>query len=543
MKSNQEKKSNAPILDALFSEKLLSLLDSAGVSAVEKSQLIALSSLGSARHFSFFVIQNDDVVFFNTYAKDFLNDLYGISDESRVNECKIQRQKVFQNDLQEARNSTNLIIKEYDITNSRIQVCLERLESDAAEFILGLLVDITTRHKVEEKERLLQEQIFRTQKMESLNTLARGIAHDFNNILTSILGNIALFKTEFTENENEAELVLNIEKSARRGVHLVSEMLSYSQTSSTNKNVFNLNSLISDTIGICRTSISKKIMLHHQLVPELPPIEADLSQIQQAIMAISLHAADTIGDANGILTITTGTFEVDENYCREFHGFLIPHPGAYVFFEIHDTGPGLEAGSVQRMFEPYFPVGSGGRRSLKLPTAFNIIQHNDGFIQVQSYRQLGTSIVVYLPITDKKISPEESKLLNVLENVHTILLVDDEEIVQITIQKILKRLGYSVFTADNGAQAVQLFQKMKDEIDLILLDLTMPVMGGEDALVEIRKIDPDAKVILFSGYDEVEVSQRLHSASVLGFVEKPSLIDELGRRIQKLFEKKDDSID
>jgi len=538
MPSDQEKKSDSLQSDALFPGIIHAGLNQSGNSATEKSLSVAQTLLGHARHLGLFILERDVLTPLNQFASDFLNQLSGAAATGNVDECTIVRQKLFELDLQEARNSKQVIIKEYDILNSRIQLSLERLQGDDSEYILGVLVDITTQHKVEEKERLLQEQIFRSQKMESLNSLARGIAHDFNNILTSILGNIALFKTESTEKEIDSDIVSNIEKSTRRGVQLVSEMLSYSQTASTNKSVFNLNTLISDTIGICRTSISKKIMLHHQLVPELPPIEADLSQIQQAIMAISLHAADSIGDANGILTITTGIFDVDDNYCRDFHGFLTPLPGTYVFFEIHDTGPGLDAGSIEHIFEPYFPVGSG-HRSLKLPTAFNIIQHNAGFIQVQSYRQLGTSIVVYLPVTDKKISPVESKLLNVLENVRTILLVDDEEIVQITIQKILKRLGYSVFTADNGAQAVQLFQKMKDEIDLILLDLTMPVMGGEDALFEIRKIDPDAKVILFSGYDEVEISHRLQSASVLGFVEKPSLIDELARRIQKLFEKKD----
>ena len=538
MKRSKEIKSESNKLDVLFSEKLTSLLNHTDVATNEKSQFTVLISLFNALHFGLFIIQDDEILFMNTFAKEFLNGIYQVPGKDKSDEFLLQRQQSFKNDLDHAKKSANLIVKEYDIAESRIQISLEHLDSEQGKLIIGLLVDITAQYRVEEKERMLQEQIFRTQKMESLNTLARGIAHDFNNVLTSILGNITLVKTEITEKDNEFELVQNIEKSARRGIHLVSEMLSYSQTIPTNKSVFNLNTLITDTIGICRTSISKKIMLHHQLVPELPPIEADLPQIQQAIMAICLHAADTIGESNGILTITTGTFDVDEIFCREFLGFLGPHPGAYVFFEIHDTGPGVDAENVQRIFEPYFPVGSG-HRSLKLPTALNIIQHNGGFIQVQSYMHLGTSIVVYLPVTEKKITSEETKLLNVLENVKTILLVDDEEIVQITIQKILKRLGYSVFTADNGAQAVQLYEKMKNEIDLILLDLTMPVMGGEDALVEIRKIKPDAKVILFSGYDEIEVSQRLNSESVLGFVEKPSLIDELGKRIQKLFEKKD----
>lgn len=538
MKRVKRKKSNLKNLNVLFSDEMLSHLDETGISAIEKSQLNALIFLLNAKYLGLFIVRNDEILYMNNYAQKYLTELYGSLEKNDDNDSLEQRQKKFQNDLQYVEKSKRLVIKEYDIAESRIQICMEHLRSNQPRLILGILFDITAQHKVEEKERLVQEQVFRTQKMESLNTLARGIAHDFNNILTSILGSITLVKTELAENEKKSELLSNIEKSTRRGIHLVSEMLSYSQTIPTNKSVFNLNTLISDTIGICRTSISKKIMLHHQLVPDLPPIEADPSQIQQAIMAICLNAANSIGDSNGILTITTGTFDVDADFCRDFTGFLTPNPGAYVFFEIHDTGPRIETEDIQRIFEPYFPVGSG-LRSLKLPTALNIIQHNDGFIQVQTYKQLGTSIVVYLPVTEKKITPEETKLLNVLENVKTILLVDDEEIVQITIQKILKRLGYSVFTADNGAEAVQLYQKMKNEIDLILLDLTMPVMGGEDALVEIRKIKPDAKVILFSGYDEVEVTQRLHSESVLGFVEKPSLIDELGKRIQNLFEKKD----
>jgi two-component system cell cycle sensor histidine kinase/response regulator CckA len=167
------------------------------------------------------------------------------------------------------------------------------------------------------------------------------------------------------------------------------------------------------------------------------------------------------------------------------------------------------------------------------------MKKNKGFIKIKREPDAGRSLIYYLPAETRKIIHEQIQLFHLLDSVDTILLVDDEEIVQITIKRILKKLGYSVFTADNGKEAIELYKQFKNEINLILLDLAMPVMSGDDALTEILKINPDAKIILFSGYDEVEVSRRLKSNTIVGFIEKPVLIDELGKRVQELFPQKD----
>jgi CheY-like chemotaxis protein len=191
------------------------------------------------------------------------------------------------------------------------------------------------------------------------------------------------------------------------------------------------------------------------------------------------------------------------------------------------------------MFEPYFTTKEPGR-GLNLSIAHNFVKSNDGFFEVYSDSERGTGVRIYLPETKTHPFADDEMLSRLLKDVHTILLADDEEIVQITIKKILQKLNYSVLTADDGQQALQIYRKMHDQIDLVLLDLSMPIMDGEEVLQEIHKINPAAKVILFSGYDEVEASRRIHSlGGVAGFIEKPSLIDELGKRITTLFSRKE----
>ncbi|MBN2091346.1 response regulator [candidate division KSB1 bacterium] len=497
--------------------------------------------LAQAGQFGFFVARMGEIIYLNRYATELLSEFIK-TDREDISEEENYEKFAFENALNQAQTSREVLIREFQMAfselSSRIRVVFEQVHLGSEVFVLGVVHDITEEKRGEEERRLLQEQVFRVQKMESLNTLARGLSHDFNNILSSILGNIALVSTESFEMVQKMNFFKNIEYSARRGIQLVSELLAYSHIDKSEKRVFSINTLISDILGICKTNISRKILLHHQLMPDLPPIEADLQQIQQVVITLCLSAAESMKEKEGILTITTGLHDVTEEFCKTFTGFLLPKVDSYVFFEIHDTGTFLDESEIQRLFDPYYRKEvQAGQDRLKLSTVLNIIQNNDGFIEVKSSREFGTSILVYLPITRKKIFSGEKELTRMLENVETVLLVDDEEIVQITIKRILKKLGYSVFTADNGQEAVQIFERLKDEIDLILLDLTMPVMGGADAITEIKKIKSDVNVILFSGFDKDEALRRLPDTNIVGFMEKPVLIDELGKRVQSLFKK------
>jgi len=524
-------------------EALYDLVEKASpdMNETSKLKLSILDLFSKSSQVGLFLVHQGTFIYQSQFAKSILNKLLN-KNISRDKKELVSQQYSFESTLKHIQAKNDVLIREFRVIISqkirRFRIVFEGMLRNKELYILGTIFDITEEKRIEEERRLIQEQLFRIQKMESLNTLARGLSHDFNNILSSILGNIALAKTESPEKSQQLIFLKNIENSARRGVQLVSELLAYSQTDPLDKKVFSLNTLISDSIGICKTTISKKILLHHQLMPELPPIEADLQQIQQVVITLCLNAARAIGDNAGIVTITSGLVEVDDKFCKNFQGFLIPKVGSHVFFEIHDTGEGINKVDIQKIFDPYYQQSANlSNHGFELSNALDIINKNNGFVEISSSDELGTSVIVYLPISLKQILPGEKELARILENVETVLLVDDEEIVQITIKGILKRLGYSVFTADNGQQAIQLFQRLKDQIDLILLDLTMPVMGGADALNEIRKIRPDVSVILFSGFNRDEAIRRLPAQNITGFMEKPVLIDELGKRVQEFFEK------
>lgn len=536
------KKNTSALIDSL-EKSAPSFNDQVKNSENVDAQVIAFNLLTEVSHIGFFIFQNSKFIYKNKYAAQLLSRL---EDEIiRIeNDFPTATKQNSEADGVEPQPHSQPLTREYQIPDNEqqlsIQIIYEQIEHKKKSALTGIIFDITEQKKQEEERRLLQEQLFQAQKTESLNSIARGLSHDFNNILSSILGNITLAKANFLDDEKTQGLLENIKKSAQRGVRLVSELLVYSQPDLAKKKVFNLNTLISDSLGICKTNISKKIVLHHQLKQDLPAIETEMQQIQQVFITTCLAAANLIGDKPGILTITTGVQDITAEDCEKFQGFLVPKKGTYVFYEIHTA----EFQGSQDQIQTFLDLSSADKiddekKHSKIATTLNIIQSNHGFIKVQSEKKYGTSFRVFFPATSKPIIPKSENLSQILKNVDTILLVDDEEIVQITLKRILKKLGYSVFTADDGKQAVELFREFKAEIDLILLDLTMPVMSGEDALSEIREIDPDVNVILFSGFDEREATRRLQSHGVAGFMEKPTLIDELGKRVQELFTRSD----
>lgn len=526
--------------DQILADKYATLLNKYHNLEQDCTQLVALRALNDCTQLGVFSIINGAFTYHNKAAA---LHLQGISPQfsQAGDENLATNQSLFETDLQTVLYKVPAFHREFRVRHknqSKLYAFFyERIVQDRTPGVMGTIYDVTLWKPLQNNAVIDPEQWLRTQKMENLHSLTRGAAHDFSNILSSILGNLALFRTESPQARQKLDLVNQMENSVRRAMHLVSELLVYSQPEKMDRKGANLNTLIKQAVEILKSHISKKIMLHYQLLPDLPLIEVDLQQIQEIIHNLCLNAAHAIGDTNGIITLTTGNIEITENFCRQFEGYLTPRPGAYVVFETHDTGPTLDPTTLQARFQdlntPNLQIGDP-----HLPIVLNLIEKNNGFLEARSQAGSGTSVMVYLPVSKKHFLTDD-KIPKLLENVETILLADDEEIVQLTIKRILCKLGYNVYTADNGQQAVELFQKMKDEIDLILLDLTMPVMSGNEALLEIQKIKADAKVILFSGYDEIEAARRLPIPDMAGFIEKPSLFEELSNRITDLFRRKE----
>ncbi|MEW5792217.1 MAG: response regulator [Pseudomonadota bacterium] len=395
--------------------------------------------------------------------------------------------------------------------------------------------DITERKRAEETRLRLQEQLYHSQKMESIGLLAGGVAHDFNNLLTSILSSAELAQESLPEVHPAREDLKTIIKAALRASGLTKELLAYAGGGRRSSEVVNINHLVTDMLAILRSQMPKSIIVRKALQSGLPPVEADPVQIQQVIMNLCLNASEAMKDHGGVLSITTDRVMLNEEQTRKFRSFNPPEPGLYALFEVSDTGSGMDAETQKRIFEPFYSTKTQGR-GLGLAAVLGIIKSHRGGIEVMSEPGEGTTFTVYLPATDKPFPEEMAKPAEVVHGPHTILFVDDEEILRALGQRILERLGYRVILAADGIEAVRIFQEHMEEIDLVILDLSMPRKGGEDTYHEISQIRPDIKVILCSGYDESTANEKIVGDNLVGLIQKPFEMNVFARAVHAALE-------
>ncbi|MEK8090726.1 hybrid sensor histidine kinase/response regulator [Thermithiobacillus plumbiphilus] len=379
--------------------------------------------------------------------------------------------------------------------------------------------DITERKRAEETRLQLQEQLYHSQKMESIGLLAGGIAHDFNNLLTSILSSAELGRESLPEGHVAHEDLQTIIKAALRASGLTKELLAYAGNGKRMTEVININHLVTDMLAILRSQMPRSIIVRKALQSRMPPVEADPVQIQQVIMNLCLNASQAMPDG-GMLSITTDMVTLTEEKTRKFRSYNPPEPGLYALFEVSDTGSGMDARTIKRIFEPFYSTKNQGR-GLGLAAVLGIIKSHRGGIEVESTPGEGSTFTVYLPASDKPFPEEISRPTEMVHGPHTVMFVDDEEILRSLGQRILERLGYQVILAADGVEAVRIFGERASEIDLVIMDLSMPRMGGEDAYREISRIRPDVKVILCSGYDESTAVGKLGSDNLVGLIQKP----------------------
>jgi len=398
---------------------------------------------------------------------------------------------------------------------------------------VGIAQDITERKQAEEERQRLEAQVQQAQKLESLGILAGGIAHDFNNLLTGILGNASLALMDLSENAPARPSIEQIEKSSLRAAELTNQMLAYSGRGSFVVVPVDLSKLIWEMMELLESSISKKVTVQHKLRDDLPAVEADVAQIRQVIMNLIVNASEAIGDGEGVITVATGVMDADRGFLAEtYMGENLPE-GRYVYLEVSDTGRGMDAETKSKIFDPFFTTKFAGR-GLGLAATLGIVRGHRAAIKVDSRPARGSTFRVLFPCSDhpaedlsaaateRKADPLESG---------TILVVDDEEAVRQVATRALERAGFTVVTASNGREAVEIFRTHADAIAAVLLDRTMPAMDGEEAFDEIRRIRPDAPVVLSSGYSEQEASEKFAGRGLSGFLRKPyqarSLVEKL----------------
>ncbi len=282
----------------------------------------------------------------------------------------------------------------------------------------------------------------------------------------------------------------------------------------------NLSRLVEELTRLLHVSISKKVMLRCQLAEGLPAIEADPAQLRQLAMNLVINAADAIGDADGVITISTGTMQCDENCLLGGQLTAPPIPGRYVYLEVIDTGCGMDAKTQARIFDPFFTTKFAGR-GLGLAAVLGIVRSHRGALKVESEPGRGTTFRVLFPASAKDAAsakPEGKQ--PPWRGKGTILLVDDEEPVRNVSGKMLERSGFAVLRAGDGLEAIELFRAHGAEVACVLLDLAMPRMDGEETFKELRRIQPDVRVVLASGYSDQEISQRFLNAGLAGFDRK-----------------------
>jgi len=394
--------------------------------------------------------------------------------------------------------------------------------------MFGTIQDITERKRVEAERIKLEQQMQHAQKLESLGVLAGGIAHDFNNILMSILGHAELAMLRLSPVAPARENLANIEIAAQRAADLARQMLAYSGKGRFVLENIDLGELVTEMLHMLEISISKNVVLRLNMADGLPPVQIDATQIRQVVMNLVINASEAIGEKSGVIAISTGAARCDSDYLSSVWLDDGLPEGLYVFLEVADTGCGMDRETVSKIFDPFFTTKFTGR-GLGMAAVLGIVRGHRGAIKIYSESGHGTTFKVFLPAVSGVANSidhgnEENQLWH---GTGTVLLVDDEETIRSLGVEMLEILGFKVLTADNGRTAMNVFSEHHQHIDCVVLDLTMPHMDGEETFRELRRLKPDVRVVISSGYNEQEVSQRFLGKGLTGFIQKPYKLKSL----------------
>jgi PAS domain S-box-containing protein len=376
-----------------------------------------------------------------------------------------------------------------------------------------------------------------TQKLESLGVLAGGIAHDFNNLLVGILGNASVALEELPGDSVARMSIQDLVSAGERAAALTRQMLAYSGRGHFVLERIDLSTYVRETIPLIRAAISRTVEVRMDLAEGLPPIEADTAQVQQLVMNLVINGAEAMSDGKpGTVFITTRQQNVDEQHVRAQAGTGAGDikPGLYVMLEVRDTGSGMDSATQARIFEPFFTTKFTGR-GLGLAAVLGIVRGHAGFIQVISNAGQGSVFRVLFPAVavslERTVRPARKEAQD-LSGVGVILIIDDEETVRIVAKRSLEHYGYEVLVAENGERGVEVFRRNVDRVQCVVLDMAMPVMGGEETLPRLKSVRADIPVILSSGFSESEAVPRFQGKGLTGFIQKPYKAATLSAKIK-----------
>jgi len=392
--------------------------------------------------------------------------------------------------------------------------------------VAGLALDVTEHRRLEAER--LQVRLQKAQKLEVLGVLAGGIAHDFNNLLVSMLGHASLAMMRLSPDSPAMESLRQVEASAERASELTRQLLAYSGRGRFVVEPLVLDEAIEEIVALLRVSLAKGIELRLDFQDDLPAVEADLAQIRQLVMNLITNASDAIGTRGGVVRVSTRLVETDSSYFDD-HWLQQELPeGLYVALEVSDTGEGMSPETQARMFDPFFSTKPGGH-GLGLAAALGIVRGHNGSVRVYSEPGRGTSIKVLLPVADPDAARMSQEIAGTRESPGrgVVLVVDDEESVRQLAVVALHYAGLEVLEASDGVEALRLVEEPSTHVDVVLLDMTMPNMDGEETYRRLRQLRPSLPVILSSGYNEQEATSRFTGKGLAGFLQKPYRAQEL----------------
>ena len=383
----------------------------------------------------------------------------------------------------------------------------------------------------------LEKELQQAQKLEAVATLAGGIAHDFNNLLQTVQGFAELLLLKVEKDEFGYMELHEIYAAARRGGELTRQLLTYSRKLTSEKSIVNLNNRIRQVNELLRRTIPKMIEIEMRLDSDIKEVNADPLQVEQVLMNLAVNAKDAMPDG-GKLVIETENVTLDDAYCL-IHSKATP--GDYVLVRVSDTGQGIDSDIIEHIFEPFFSTKAPGKGTgLGLSMVHGIIENHCGHITCQSDPATGTTFELYFPVgvASREIMPGEETCVSTIQGGNeVILVVDDEDSIRTYSQRSLEKEGYTVLTAADGESALQIYDEKKNTIDLVLLDIIMPGMGGKKCLQKLIEFDPDVKVVIASGYSPDNQINQFTDHGACGYLRKPYIGKQMLQMVRKALDR------
>ena len=485
-----------------------------------------------------FILQDDQIKFTNPKAEEILNRLTIYPTGANLAKCihPHERDKViewYQRRLEGKELPYSLMFRLAGENSTSIWVELNsiliKLNGEAAT--LNFIRDVTLQKK-------LEEQFYQSQKMESIGTLAGGIAHDFNNLLMGIQGNVSVMNLEVEDGSSLHESIQSIARCVQSGSQLTNQLLAFARGGKYIVKPSDLNAIVkksSDIFG--RTK--REINIHRVFAIDVWPVEVDSGQIEQVLMNLFVNAWQAMPDG-GDLFIAVENVKLDEHYAR-VKSYNV-RPGRYVKLSVTDSGVGMDAETRKRIFEPFFSTKEKGMGTgLGLASAYGIIKNHGGFINCYSELGQGTTFNIFFPESGQEIvnddpETEDDASIGVPRGTETILFVDDDEENLTVGRKILVGLGYQVYTARDGKTSIEIYTAKGDQIDMVVLDYVMPGMGGREVFEALRRLDPEVRVLLSSGYSSNNQVAQMLDQGCKGFIQKPYDAGRMARKIREILD-------